>query len=188
MRNSIRMLVETAELLKLEDNLKFELNNNLTQILTALNRNERLEEFLDLINLSHLIQSNSYKPHKNGIIIVVGGSEIKKQDFYGIFKKLNISKDRLELNLEYKDAVTFDFNKTQFNPKYSLILVGPMPHSGTSKGDYGSVISRIEQEEGYPPVMRLTDKNNSLKISKNSIKEAIEEAIKKGFIVGDEIF
>ena len=54
-------------------------------------------------------------------------------------------------------------------------MVGPMPHSGSGKGNYSSIISALESEEGYPPVVRLG--SNGLKITKSDFKMKLEEAL-----------
>ena len=56
-----------------------------------------------------------------------------------------------------------------------LLIVGPMPHSGSGKGGYGSVISALESEDGYPPVVRLG--SNGLKITKSDFRAKLEEMI-----------
>lgn len=176
-------MLDTEELLELEDNLKTEFSNNLTFILTSLNRNEKLYEFLDLINLTNLIQSDSYLHHKNGKIVILGDSQIKQKDIYGIIREYNISKNRIEFNLDYYDAKNYDFRKLQYEPKYSLILVGPMPHSVNHRGDYNSIISKLENESGYPPVIRIEDKSSNLKFSKTSFKDALNEAFERKYII-----
>lgn len=40
-----------------------------------------------------------------------------------------------------------------------------MPHSGSEKGDSGSIIAALESEAGYPPVVRLS--SSGLKITKS---------------------
>ena len=61
------------ELLELEEAIREELNDNLTGILTKLNRAERLEELLSLLELEHLLEQNSdYQVYKTGKIIVIG--------------------------------------------------------------------------------------------------------------------
>ena len=77
--------------------------------------------------------------------------------------------------MEYEDAKTFNFRKMQWQPTYSLLMVGPMPHSGSGKGDYSSVISAIEAEEGYSPVVRLG--SNGLKITKSDFRSKLTEMI-----------
>lgn len=169
------------ELLELEEAIREELNDNLTGILTKLNRAERLEELLSLLELEHLLEQNSdYQVYKTGKIIVIGQSDVKKEVLLAIGKKLGIDKERFEFYLEYEDAKKFNFKKIQWQPAYSVVLVGPMPHSGISKGDAGSVISAIEKEEGYPPVIRLG--RNSLKISKTDFKEKMQELIGCGIL------
>ena len=92
-----------------------------------------------------------------------------------VAKKLGIDKKRFEFYLDYEDAKTFNFRKMQWQPSYSLIMVGPMPHSGAGKGYGSSIISTLENEDGYPPVVRLG--SNSLKITKSDFKAKLEEMI-----------
>lgn len=83
--------------------------------------------------------------------------------------------------LNYEDAKTFMFDKLQWNPRYSLLMVGPMPHSGIIKGDYSSIISALETEDGYPPVVRLG--SNTLKITKSDFKAKLSEMIETKKII-----
>ena len=67
-----------------------------------------------------------------------------------------------------------------YDPNYSLILVGPIPHSTNVKGDFSSAVVAMEKTEGYPPVIRLG--SNGLKISKSGIKEALIRAMGNGLL------
>ena len=169
------------ELLELEEAIREELNDNLPGILAKLNRSNRLEEFLSLLGLDNLLEKDAgYQVYKTGKIVVIGQSDVKAEVLLAIGKKLGIDKNRFEFYLEYEDAKKFNFKKMQWQPSYSVVLVGPMPHSGISKGDAGSIISAIESEEGYPPVIRLG--RNSLKISKTDFKEKMQELIQSGIV------
>lgn len=74
--------------------------------------------------------------YKTGKIVVIGQSDVKAEVLLSIAKKLGLDKSCFELHLDYDDAKNFNFRKTQWQPSYSLIMVGPMPHSGIGKGDY----------------------------------------------------
>ena len=86
--------------------------------------------------------------------------------------------------LDYKDAKTFPFGKLQWNPQYCLILVGPQDHSGISKGDYSSIIAKLEQEDGFPPVIRM-GRNGLKEISKSMFEEVLKSEIREGIIEAD---
>lgn len=176
-------MLNTEQLMELEDQIKADLDDYLTPALTKLNRTGKLEELLLLLGMEHLLlnNENKYKPFKTGKILVIGQSDVKQNVILGVGERLGIEKNRFELYLDYEDAKTFKFQNIQYKPEYSLILVGPMPHSGISKGDYGSVISAIENEVGYPPVIRLGE--NGLKISKSNIRAELCNALEKGLII-----
>ena len=119
--------------------------------------------------------------YKSGKIVVIGQSDVKADVLLSIGKQLGVDKNRFELYLDYEDAKTFKFRKMQWQPSYSVVLVGPMPQSGMSKGDASSIITAIESEEGYPPVVRLG--RNSLKITKTDFREKLKELIDRCIIV-----
>lgn len=175
-------MLNTNELLELEDSLKEVFEVELTPILTKLNRTGKLKEFLSLIDQENLYPgyTSSYKPYGTGKIIIVGASEVKELNLVKTAESLGIDRDRLEFCLDYDEASRYDFKKTYYQPKYSLIIVGPMHHSGYEKGQFGSVISAIENTEGYPPVVRTG--TNDLKITKSGIKATLENCISKGLI------
>ena len=162
------------ELLELEESLREELDENWTAVLTRLNRTSQIEELLSLLGLEHLLTADTgYQVYKTGKIIVIGQSDVKVDALLAIGKTLGIEKSRFEFHLDYDDGKKFDFRKIQWNPSYSVILVGPMGHSGKSKGEHGSVISAIENEDGYPPVIRLGQ--SGLKITKSDFKKKLQE-------------
>lgn len=171
-----------VELEELEESLKEELEERLTEILSRLNRTAQLEYFLDLLGMTELLHpDNGYHVPKSGNIVVIGESLVKAEILLAVARNLGIDKSRFELYLDYNKAKTFKFEKLQYNLTYSLIMVGPMPHSGIEKGDASSVISAIEKKNGYPPVVRLGAKG--LKITKTDFEVKLKEAIDSGKIV-----
>ncbi len=169
-------MLSIEELLDLEEDLKDELAEHLTEILVKLNCTSRLTDLLELLGMERLLNSNiGYQPYKAGKIIVIGQSDVKEEALLSIAASLGINKNRFEFYLEYRDAEKFNFHKMQWQPSYSVILVGPMPHSGLSKGDFGSIISALENEDGYPPVVRLG--SNGLKITKSDFRTKLQDLI-----------
>lgn len=174
--------LNSKQLMELEEKLCREFEQRLGEILSLLNRKKRLENFLELIGLESLIFcNNTYETFKSGIIVVIGASQVKENHLLAIAKKLGISRDRFEFYFEYKDIQKLNVSNFRYNLDYSLIMVGPMPHSGHGKEDSSSIISNMETKEGYPPVIRLG--SNNLKISKSDFKNKLQESIDKGQIV-----
>jgi len=148
-------------------------------------RRGNLENYLCTIGMSDLIsiytKENHFEPLPNGKIIIFGDSQISESEIHGILKTYSIPRDRVELQLGYNVAKSYDFKKLQYNPNYRLILIGPIPHSGESKGDSSSLLVTLENSEGYPKVIRMNN-GNSLKITKSGLRSVIEEQIKIGYI------
>ena len=133
---------------------------------------------LSLLGLGELLGITDEAEYSNdGKIIVIGQSEVSKEKLIAVAKNLGIAKDRFEFYLDYDDAKTFDFRRTQYSANYSMILVGQMPHSGHAKGDYSSVITALENQEGYPPVVRMG--TNGLKITKTSFRNTLEHLLQE---------
>lgn len=163
--------------------LEERISDNLAFYLSKLNRTGEIEKLLDLLDLQDFMENDEYKPFKTGKIILAGDCDVSKDTLLSVAKSLGINKERFELILSYNEAGKYNYSKTQYNPKYSLIIVGPMPHSGPSKEVYKSIISALENKDGYPRVIKLG--NSSLKISKTNFKEALVNAIKNQIIICD---
>ncbi|WP_053217762.1 hypothetical protein [Virgibacillus senegalensis] len=140
---------------------------------------------LNEYNLIDLLpeQENSFT-YPNGNILIFGESNVKEHVIYQIFKKQGIDKDRVKLHLGFNEYKKFNFKRLSHRPENRLILFGPIPHSTRDKGNYSSVINMMENEDGFPKVVRLTA-NQSLKITRNSLTEVIEEEVKTGFLKVD---
>lgn len=176
------MSYEIDILSEIEEDLRKIFRDDLLQIISMLNRKNQLEDFLQLIGYEELIPGKkSFQLTKEGLIIVVGYSEVKQKHLEGAAKKLGFDKDRFDFYLDYDDGIDEKVKNWQWNPKISAILVGPMPHSGSAKGEYGSVISAMEQEEGYPPVFRLG--KNGLSISKSDFSDKLMDLLDSNVII-----
>ena len=107
-------------------------------------------------------------------LLIAGQSDVKKEHIFGILKKLGIDKNRVDMILDYDELKRFKWNDIQYSSKYSDVVFGACPHSVIGKGDYSSVISRMESEEGWPNPIRASA-NESLKFSQNSLLNALLE-------------
>ncbi len=117
----------------------------------------------------------------NGNILIFGDSNVKENVIYQIFEEHGIDKSRVKLYLGYNEYKNFDFKRLSYRPENRLILFGPIPHSTRGRGNYSSVINMIENEEGFPKVIRLTA-NKNLKITRNSLNEVVQEEVRTGFL------
>ena len=176
------MLLDATKLLALEKNLRQRFDNDLTRILCDLNRAGELEDALEKWGLSDLLYSDTgFRPDKKGKILIVGDSQVKKELLIPVAKDLGIDKSRLEFVLSYAEAKKYNMSRIQYNRDYCLILFGPVPHSGVSKGDFSSEITAVMSTPGYPPMKKLVA-NEQLKITKNNFKQALEDALDVGII------
>ena len=173
-------MLNCDELLNLEEKILEALPDKLTTILIKLNSNGKLDEFLEVLDLGYLTSQNTYRPYRSGKIVVVGQTEVKESILLGVAESCGVSKDRFEFCLDYNKAKSYNFKKMQYEPKYSLVLFDPIPHSGVGKEDYGSIITTIQNTEGYPPV--ITMGSNTLKISKSGFKSTLLKVLDDGII------
>lgn len=175
-------MLSVEELPKLEDDVMSVLPGKIEEILSRTNRTGQLEILLDLMDMEDLLHKpNQFESDKNGKIVVVGSTEVKEKDLLSIGKSLGLAKDRFEFCLDYESIQKYNFRKMQYAPQYRLILCGPMPHSGTGKEDSSSIISNIENKEGYPPVVRLMS-GHELKITKSNFRARLLELQKDGYV------
>lgn len=152
-----------------------------TPVVIGLNRTGDLPRFLEIINREDLNPRPSGLFFNNqGKILIIGDSELSAMDIAKTCERCGISRDRLELQLEYKD--NYNFSHTQYSQKYSLILVGPLPHMAKGVDGASSIIAKIMTGDGYPPVIKVTDANGNLHISKNSLVNALNAAKEHSYI------
>ena len=147
-----------------------------------------LKAFLKPLGLNDLVETSAVlQPRPSAKILVIGGSEVRENDIWGLAKAvfrdygIDFDKRRFELHLEYEICKTYPFEKLQYNDSYCAVFIGPGPHSSESNGDYSSVINRMEQEKGFPPVVKLFA-NGGLKITKTNFRESLMRCIEKGII------
>lgn len=148
-------------------------------------KKHQLEDCLRKIGMERFApQKNSHEwddSLPNGKIIVLGESSIKEREIIASIANQGISKDRIELHLGYEEFKCYNFNRLQYNSAYRLILVGPLPHSTKDRGNYSSIIAKMEQEDGYTKIVRLVS-NEQLKMTKTNIKDAVRHEIESGYL------
>lgn len=168
------------EITEISERVQEEFNDRIEEILITLNQTGRLEDFLSLVGMSDLLGTNDKPVNKYGKIIVIGASEVDERVLAGVAKSFGFDKDRFEFYLSYEFAKTFNFKKTLFNDAYSAIVFGPVPHSGHAKDAYSSIITAIENEEGYPRTARAG--TDGLKITKSSFRKTLQYLIDENAI------
>lgn len=117
----------------------------------------------------------------NGKVVVLGESSCKTREIMASLEAAGVPRDKIELHLGYDEMKNLNVGIFQYNEKYSLLLVGPMPHKTTSNRDFSSLITRIEEEAGFPKVVKLQS-NNQLKITKTNLKVTVGGLIHEGYL------
>ena len=175
------------ELIDLENAILEELPDKLTGVLSKVNRTNQLEILLNLLDLEHLLSPiDRIQAYNTGLIVVIGHSEVKERDLMAVGKSLGLDKKRFEFHLSYDAAKTLNYKKYEYEPKYCVILLGPVPHKTTGTGDGSSLISELENKHKYGDipalVKRLTTAEGTLKITKTNFREVLNNLINDGII------
>lgn len=175
--------LDCDQIYTLKQDLKDFLDYNLTAVLIKLNRTGKLTQLLELLGCEDMVGGNYYSSAQNnhGKILVLGEADVRSDKLIGVAKSLNIAADRLELRLGYDEAKRFDTRSLRYSDKYAVILVGPMPHKSVSSNGYSSMIAAMEQEDGYPKVVRV-GQNGELKMSKSGFRSSLEQCIRENLI------
>ncbi len=172
--------MDYSDLIEIEEQVKARFIRDSERILMNLNRTGNLEEFLKLVDMSDLLGEVVVSWRQDGRIIVIGQAAVSKEHLLGVAKEFGLDKTRFEFCLEYNDAKSYNFKRTQYNQDYSCILAGPMPHQGNATGDFSSILTAIENQEGYPRVVRMG--TNELKITKSSFRSTLQYLIREGVV------
>ena len=98
-----------------------ELIDTITERIILANRMDELDNLLNSWGLHNLIENEPltsdifYDTYRKGKIVVLGSSQVKELDLLGIVKSLGLDKDRFEFCLDYKQIVSYQFSKLQYN-------------------------------------------------------------------------
>lgn len=162
-----------------------EVDMQMHQNIKAAWKENRLKEYLKSIGMESLVPTEVATfwedSIKTGKIIIFGELTIKEREILACMKHENISKDRVEVHLGYEEFKRYKFSRLRYNNNYRLIIFGAVPHSVRDKGEYSSIIAKMEQQDGYTKVIRLCS-NEKLKITKTNLKEAIHKEIASGYL------
>lgn len=141
------------------------------------NRRGQLTQYLQQLPIQTEQPSASFADVP-GKILVIGHSNVRKRDLRGIIRSMQLDPNRFELVINYQDTKNYSFSKLAYNERYDCILAGPMPHKVKGVEDASSIISKMENEDDvYPPLVRIMNQSGELKITKSSFKRALEENI-----------
>jgi uncharacterized FAD-dependent dehydrogenase len=136
------------------------------------NRTDELDDYLEKIGF---LEKEEREYERDAKVLIVGDSQVSKNNILKLAKKYKIDPDYIEFELGYDKKKHFNLVKLEYNTNYRCILFGPIPHSTGGKGDYSSIIAKMEyQKDKYPPVYRL-ENHNELKITKSNLEKTFQE-------------
>lgn len=144
--------------------------------------NDGIERLMSYVEALKKQSKTSCKTTKGfGKILIIGETSLNEQQVKGFCKSKGISGDRIEFLCGYDRLKNRGVGKYQYNDDYSLIIVGPIPHSMRGMGEYSSIVAKMEQEDGYPPVARA-DNGHGLKLTLSMVKHIINDKLDDGCI------
>ena len=115
-----------------------------------------------------------YPEHSRKLkLLILGASQIKEKEIYGIAKTYGLNKENLTLCLDYKKNKRFDLEELRWNSGFGGILVGPIAHKTVGLGDHHSLLKALKQE-GFPPHCGIWNTVGELKITKASFRASLE--------------
>ncbi len=107
-------------------------------------------------------------------ILVYGGQQSKQDQLVLHAKKVfGLTEDCFDFVLDYERIKTHAERVQPFSDKYAGVLIGECPHKTTGTADYSSLITKFENEEGYPYPVRVMTESHKLKITKTSFGKAL---------------
>ena len=117
------------------------------------------------------IEIDTYiKPRK---LLIISDKHLQRNIVMGICSNYGFDKKDINYFDEY-GKLPFSFEKIRYNSPYDTIIFGSIPHSMTGKGNYSSIIEMLKNEEGYPHIEECKTNSGELKMTKESLKRALE--------------
>lgn len=133
----------------------------------------------DFINKYELFEDKKsvYFDKYNASILIIGELCFNKDVLYAIAKEKGIKKEQIN-HLSYDEAKHFDFQSIKGYSRYSDIIVGPAAHKVVGINGYSSLIEMIKNEqEFFPKLTEARASNGKLKITKTSLKNALDNTV-----------
>jgi hypothetical protein len=152
--------------------------------------NEEIEN-LKQASEKHEVEKIKYdldlpKTNRKLRILVLGSGHIKPKIILGIAKAFNLHKENFDIHLDYSKNKRFSLGDIRWNSSHAGILIGPIAHNTVDLGDYNSPLEKLK-EEGYPPCVEMRNKSGGLKVTKTSVRGAIESLINQIRIIDPDI-
>lgn len=140
-------------------------------------RNNELNEVLSKHGYSHLIDdAYEFYDKRNSKIIIIGDCEsIGIDQVRMTLKKSGVDSNDYEIISDYSKITNMSFDFLKNSSIYSDVLIGPMPHKVKGIEGYSSLPAMImDNQKNYPKLTEIVA-NSSLKISKASLRDAINK-------------
>jgi hypothetical protein len=172
-------MLQPEDIAFLSEKIAEDFLDNSVEITTRLLAQNELENFLRLIGRNDLITEaiDSREPIIKSKKIAIFGERpngCSESNLKEAARMVGLEDTScLEFHLDYKDAKKADFERYRNNSDYCAIFIGAIPHSCKSKGDYGSVLSMLQHEQGFPAVIELRDSTGKLKLSTSTLQVGI---------------
>jgi len=116
-------------------------------------------------------------------IFLCAGTDISKDIIIKVLRDYKLE-DKVEMELDYKKITSINFDKFKDSQTYKYIVFGQGPHKAKGIGKYGSIISRMQNEqEHYPEVIVMTDSQDKPHLSVNELHKAMQKIFIKEDIV-----
>lgn len=175
-------MLQAEHLQELSDKVAEDFLENSVEIISMIFAKGKIDEFLELTGQKHFKDEILSKPKivAKKILVIGQTSGNSEKDFKTMAQNMGVDPNSLELYLDYHDAKKINFEKFRNKPEYCAIMIGPMPHSGKSKGDYSSVVRMLEEEPGFPRIIKLGE--NGLKLNITSFQKGICQLAMEGLL------
>ena len=169
------ILEQKEEIVNLElqnQELKETLKNQVTEA-----EKRKLELVAQMREEIGITSPSAILTHEDIRILVLGTPQIPEKQMLGIATTLGLTKDQLDLQLDYDENKRLNLDSLRYNSPYAGILVGPIAHKVVGLGDHASVIQKLQHEEGFPPIEEIRTHSGELKITKTSFREALSRIL-----------
>lgn len=107
----------------------------------------------------------------HGKILVIGGTELGVNVMQGIAKTYGFEKQDFDF-IDYDEIKTFA-DRIRRGGRYQAVIIGACPHKTTATSGYSSTVKMLKQTEGMPYTADARSKSGTLKVTKESFREAL---------------
>ena len=155
--------------------------DRINEIVSRANRSGLIDSLMDMLGIRPASEKDEVVIDcTRGKILILGRWAYDESILRDIGRQTKIDPNRFEIFTDYGRFKSRSFERIRYSDKYACVLFGAIPHKAKDLNGSSNLISRMENEPGFPHIERIGCNEN--KLTKSGIIKALRKLKKAGII------